>query len=69
MTYTIHSQARRKQLQDAARARAFGLLLMGLVTISVLVAAIVQAVQGDWAPAIFLAIIWAGLKTTRTSND
>ena len=38
----------------------FSALLSFAVTVAVLTAAIVQAIQGDWAPAIFFAILWMG---------
>lgn len=33
-----------------------------------LIAAVWQAFQGDWAPAIFLAIIWHGIGNNSTAN-
>jgi len=38
-----------------------------LLGLTLLVLAIVQAVQGDWAPATFFAVLWVGL-TNNTSN-
>lgn len=37
-----------------------GNFLVFLILTSLLVTAIVQAVQGDWLPAIFFAILWVG---------
>ena len=31
-----------------------------LISAGLLISAIVQAVQGDWLPAIFLALLWMG---------
>lgn len=40
-------------------------LIMFLITFSIFIAAVVQAIQGDWLPAIFLILVWNGLKSTR----
>lgn len=38
----------------------FNALITFSVTVLTLTAAIVQAIQGDWSPAIFFAILWMG---------
>lgn len=43
------------------------IILWSVLGLTLLVLAIVQAVQGDWAPAIFFAVLWVGL-TNNTSN-
>jgi len=40
--------------------------IIWLACVIVLIASIVQAVQGDWAPALFLVVLWHGL--TNNSN-
>jgi hypothetical protein len=40
-----------------------------LVVLGLLIAAIAQAMSGNWPAAIFLAILWNGLKTTRIRTD
>jgi len=38
-------------------------VIIYLIILAVLVAAVVMAFKGAWLPAIFLAIVWNGLKS------
>ena len=47
--------------------KPFQIIFWSVLGLTLLVLAIVQAVQGDWAPAMFFAVLWVGV-TNNASN-
>lgn len=48
--------------------KVWALLWWAFINYALLIAAVVQAVQGDWAPALFFAVLWHGA-SNNTSNS